>query len=287
MPILVPCVRCLIGGASEFVLKQLERAPYNQSEFLRRPDREKTPTAMKRLELALCVLAGCLAVCASSVSAAQPAANLASAWSPKKHRVARKRAAQKKHDLRKGSLRTVSTRGKKSYRRYHYRRHYFWHRRYRYRGPVRPSRDRIEEIQSALQREGYFKRDPDGIWGPETVHAMRNFQEDHGLDGTGKIDALTLQKLGLGSEIAGVDAPRPPTPAAQPGAPVQPAAAPAAVPADPARAKPQTPQPQTPKSLGTGSTNPPATSNAAPAAPSSAPASSRDSSASKPASRVQ
>jgi len=38
---------------------------------------------------------------------------------------------------------------------------------------------------------------------------MKKFQEDHGLSPTGKIDALTLNKLGLGSETAGKGAPVP------------------------------------------------------------------------------
>jgi hypothetical protein len=39
---------------------------------------------------------------------------------------------------------------------------------------------------------------------------MRKFQAGHGLNPTGKLDAQTLQKLGLGSETAGVAAPLPP-----------------------------------------------------------------------------
>jgi len=39
---------------------------------------------------------------------------------------------------------------------------------------------------------------------------MRKFQASKGLNPTGKLDALTLQKLGLGSETAGLAAPTPP-----------------------------------------------------------------------------
>jgi hypothetical protein len=38
---------------------------------------------------------------------------------------------------------------------------------------------------------------------------MTRFQSENGLTPTGKINALTLQKLGLGSEIAGQAAPLP------------------------------------------------------------------------------
>ncbi len=86
-----------------------------------------------------------------------------------------------------------------------------------------PTTDRIEEIQTALAREGYYHGDPTKKWDSNTQDAMRKFQEDHGMTGTGKLDATTLQKLGLGSDIAGVSAPRPvqhpsgtPAPAAPP-----------------------------------------------------------------------
>ena len=71
-----------------------------------------------------------------------------------------------------------------------------------------PTTDRIEEIQTALSREGYYHGDPTKKWDSNTQDAMRRFQEDHGMTGTGKLDATTLQKLGLGSDIAGVSAPR-------------------------------------------------------------------------------
>jgi peptidoglycan hydrolase-like protein with peptidoglycan-binding domain len=72
-----------------------------------------------------------------------------------------------------------------------------------------PTTDRIEEIQSALSREGYYHGDPSKKWDANTQDAMRHFQEDHGMNGSGRLDATTLQKLGLGSDIAGVSAPRP------------------------------------------------------------------------------
>jgi peptidoglycan hydrolase-like protein with peptidoglycan-binding domain len=79
-------------------------------------------------------------------------------------------------------------------------------------GQKAPTTDRIQEIQSALAREGYYKGDPSGKWDEDTQDAMRRFQEEHNMTGSGKLDALSLQKLGLGSDIAGVSAPRPPQP---------------------------------------------------------------------------
>jgi peptidoglycan hydrolase-like protein with peptidoglycan-binding domain len=72
-----------------------------------------------------------------------------------------------------------------------------------------PTADRISEIQTALSRGGYFEGDPNGKWDSNTVAAMQKFQSANGLNSSGKIDATTLQKLGLGSSTAGVDAPKP------------------------------------------------------------------------------
>lgn len=73
-----------------------------------------------------------------------------------------------------------------------------------------PTPERIRDIQSALALEGYYRDDPSGKWDSRTVEAMEKFQQEHGLSATGKLDALSLQKLGLGSQIAGVSAPQPP-----------------------------------------------------------------------------
>jgi len=77
-------------------------------------------------------------------------------------------------------------------------------------GQKAPASDRVIEIQSALAKEGSFTGTPDGKWSDDTASAMRRFQASHGLNPTGRLDALTLQKLGLGSETAGVAAPTPP-----------------------------------------------------------------------------
>ncbi len=83
----------------------------------------------------------------------------------------------------------------------------------RLRGQKAPTLDRIKEIQAALAREGLYTGTPTGKWDAASVEAMKRFQAAHGLTATGKMDALSLQKLGLGSEVAGRAAPRP---AAQP-----------------------------------------------------------------------
>ncbi len=83
-----------------------------------------------------------------------------------------------------------------------------WRRRER--GQKAPTKDRIQEIQAALAREGAYQGEPNGKWDAASIEAMKRFQASHGLNPTGKLDAPSLQKLGLGSEIAGRAAPRPP-----------------------------------------------------------------------------
>src|SRR5258707_9247173 len=80
----------------------------------------------------------------------------------------------------------------------------------RERGQKVPTPDRISEIQQALAKDGSFTGKPNGKWDVSTIEATRKFQEAHGLNATGKLDAKTLQQLGLGSQTAGVAPPVPP-----------------------------------------------------------------------------
>ncbi len=77
-------------------------------------------------------------------------------------------------------------------------------------GQAAPTPDRINEIQDALAKKGMFSGTPTGKWDDSTVDAMKKFQTANHLSPTGKLDALTLQKLGFGSETAGIAAPTPP-----------------------------------------------------------------------------
>jgi hypothetical protein len=68
--------------------------------------------------------------------------------------------------------------------------------------PQQPDADRIREIQHALSAHGYAVEES-GVWGPETVDALRRFQEAQNitnLSGRGKLDSLTLIALGLGPQ---------------------------------------------------------------------------------------
>jgi peptidoglycan hydrolase-like protein with peptidoglycan-binding domain len=80
----------------------------------------------------------------------------------------------------------------------------------REKGQKAPAPERISEIQQALAKDGSFAGTPSGKWDDSTVEAMKKFQSGHGLNPSGRLDAPTLQKLGLGSQTAGIAAPMPP-----------------------------------------------------------------------------
>jgi Putative peptidoglycan binding domain len=73
-----------------------------------------------------------------------------------------------------------------------------------------PTPDRISEIQSALSHAGYYQGDTNGKWDGNTVSALEKFQSANNLNPSGKLDATSLQKLGLGSSTAGLNAPTAP-----------------------------------------------------------------------------
>lgn len=78
-------------------------------------------------------------------------------------------------------------------------------------GQTAPTPDRIKDIQAALQKDGSYQGEPTGKWDAATTGALSKFQEKNGFPVTGKIDALSLNKLGLGSDTAGKAAPVPVT----------------------------------------------------------------------------
>lgn len=57
---------------------------------------------------------------------------------------------------------------------------------------------RIENVQSKLQQEGYTVS-ADGIWGPQTISALRDFQRENDLSVTGSLNNETLAALDLGT----------------------------------------------------------------------------------------
>jgi hypothetical protein len=55
----------------------------------------------------------------------------------------------------------------------------------------------IANVQAALQQQGYYRGEVDGLIGPLTRGAIADYQRDHGLYTTSTIDQPTLQSLGI------------------------------------------------------------------------------------------
>jgi hypothetical protein len=73
---------------------------------------------------------------------------------------------------------------------------------YPYDGPIYgynnlPPDQVVVNVQSQLQREGYYDGPIDGVIGPMTRQAIAAFQDDHGLAVTAAVDEPTLATLGL------------------------------------------------------------------------------------------
>lgn len=60
------------------------------------------------------------------------------------------------------------------------------------------SQSKVKDVQKALNNNGASIR-VDGVLGPQTRSALRQYQKDHGLKATGQINASTEKKLNLQS----------------------------------------------------------------------------------------
>ena len=74
---------------------------------------------------------------------------------------------------------------------------------YYYDGPIYASSPQedpaqvVANVQSALQEQGYYQGDIDGVLGPQTRAALAEFQSAQGLEPTGAVDEPTLETLGM------------------------------------------------------------------------------------------
>ncbi len=73
---------------------------------------------------------------------------------------------------------------------------------YPYDGPIYAYNDLppdqvIANVQAALQEQGYYDGEVDGVLGPLTRAALADYQRDHGLYTTAAIDQPTLASLGM------------------------------------------------------------------------------------------
>lgn len=87
---------------------------------------------------------------------------------------------------------------------------------------LHPDPERYKQIQQALADRGFFKGDVNGVWGHDSVDALQRFQTARNItDNDGKINALSLNALGLGAKHEGgglalSSTPPPPSPSNTP-----------------------------------------------------------------------
>jgi peptidoglycan hydrolase-like protein with peptidoglycan-binding domain len=65
--------------------------------------------------------------------------------------------------------------------------------------PPAVSPNLIAQVQTRLQQAGTYNGNIDGLWGPATEAAVRNYQQQHSLNATGQLDVPTLAALDVGS----------------------------------------------------------------------------------------
>jgi len=74
---------------------------------------------------------------------------------------------------------------------------------YYYDGPIYASDPQddpaqvVANVQSALQQQGYYQGEIDGILGPQTRAALAEYQSAQGIEPTGLVDQPTLETLGM------------------------------------------------------------------------------------------
>ncbi len=61
----------------------------------------------------------------------------------------------------------------------------------------------VKKAQDSLQDKGYYNGQIDGIAGPRTQKGIRQYQKAENLPITGRLDATTAGKLGVGPESVG------------------------------------------------------------------------------------
>ena len=61
------------------------------------------------------------------------------------------------------------------------------------------SPDMIRQVQDNLSHAGVYKGRADGVWGPQTEAAVRDYQQQHNLNATGQLDQPTLSAMNIGT----------------------------------------------------------------------------------------
>jgi len=59
------------------------------------------------------------------------------------------------------------------------------------------SPDMVKKVQTALQQQGMYQGNIDGVWGPATVHAVQTYQQKNNLNTNGQLDEATLKSMNM------------------------------------------------------------------------------------------
>jgi peptidoglycan hydrolase-like protein with peptidoglycan-binding domain len=70
-------------------------------------------------------------------------------------------------------------------------------------------RENVRAAQQALRDQGMDPGSVDGVMGPKTQAALRDYQKKEGLKETGRLDAETMSKLGVSSKTSAGDSSSP------------------------------------------------------------------------------
>jgi peptidoglycan hydrolase-like protein with peptidoglycan-binding domain len=63
--------------------------------------------------------------------------------------------------------------------------------------PAALSQRAVRNVQARLRALGFYRAQPDGVWGAGTQSALERFQRGRGLEASGQINPATAQALGL------------------------------------------------------------------------------------------
>jgi peptidoglycan hydrolase-like protein with peptidoglycan-binding domain len=67
--------------------------------------------------------------------------------------------------------------------------------------------EQVKAVQQALKDKGADPGEVDGIMGPKTRQALREYQQKEGLKATGRLDSETASKLGVQASASGSSSP--------------------------------------------------------------------------------
>ena len=71
--------------------------------------------------------------------------------------------------------------------------------------------DTIRQVQQTLQQQNMYRGQVDGVWGPRTQAAVRQYQQKNNLGSSGQLDQQTLASLNIGNgQSYGYDNGQPP-----------------------------------------------------------------------------